>query len=657
MLFVTSAAAQEDREIEQIIENTAENSNEEKEDDELLQMLSAYNKNPVDLNKENLDDLKNFPFLTFSEIEELKNYKMKFGKLISLYELQAVPQWDVETIKKILPFVTLDKNVAIPPLGKRLKGGVNFLLLRISRTLELSKGFFKSGSSSYQGSPEKVFFKYRYNHKNLLQINFTGEKDAGEKFFQKRSPVFDFYSFHLTATNFGKIKRIILGDFTANMSQGLIQWQSFSLGKGPDVVSVKKQSSVIRPYSSTDENNFMRGTALNIEWKKIDFNLFGSLNKHDANIDSNNNITSLQTSGYHRSENEIKDKNSAKILTLGGSAAIKKNGFFLQFNYIHRQLSVATTKNSDFYKSFKFSGNKLSNYSFEISKNLKNFHFFSEVAKGGKGFGVIAGSLVSLSSNVSLATLYRDIGKEFISLNGSAFTESTKPEFEKGLFTGINIKLVKKVTLSAYSDIFWFPFFRYRVNGSSSGYSALLQVNFKPDKNLEIYGYLRSKMKGGNVESEDEKISGVSDIQKQNLRINFWYRFSPDFSITNRIEVVNFFSAKAEDGFAAYSEITYKPFGRKLSGNLRVLYFETGSYDSRIYTYEKDVGYSSSIPSFFDKGYRTVLNLKYKYSNKLTFWLKLSQTVYADKTSLGSGNDMIMGSKKTDVKIQASLEF
>lgn len=657
MLFGTSAAAQEEREIEQIIENTAEGTNEEKEDDELLQMLAAYNKNPVDLNKDNIDDLENFPFLSFREIEELKNYKRQCGKLISIYELQAVPQWDIETIKKVLPFVTLGKNVSIPPFGKRFKGGENFLLLRIGRTIEKSKGFLQSASSCYQGSPEKVFFKYRYNFKNLLQINFTGEKDAGEKYFQKQSPVFDFYSFHLTAANIGNFKRIIVGDFTISMSQGLIQWQSFSLGKGPDVISVKKQSPIIKPYSSTDENNFMRGTALNFEWKRIDFNLFGSINKHDANIDSNNNITSLQTSGYHRSENEIKDKNSAKILTFGGSASVKRNGLFLQLNYIQRQLSLATTKNSDVYKSFKFSGNKLSNYSFEISKNLKNFHFFSEVAKGGKGFGVIAGSLVSLSSNVSLAALYRNIGKEFISLNGSAFTESTKPEFEKGLFAGINIKLVKKVTLSAYSDIFWFPFFRYRINGSSSGYSALLQVNFKPDKNLEVYGYLRSKIKGGNVESGDEKISGVSDIQKQNLRINFWYRFSPDFSITNRIEVVKFFSAKAEDGFAAYSEISYKPFGRKLSGNFRVLLFETGNYDSRIYTYEKDVGYSSSIPSFFDKGYRTVLNLKYKYSNKLTFWLKLSQTVYADKTSLGSGNDMILGSKKTDVKIQASLEF
>ena len=90
---------------------------------------------------------------------------------------------------------------------------------------------------------------------------------------------------------------------------------------------------------------------------------------------------------------------------------------------------------------------------------------------------------------------------------------------------------------------------------------------------------------------------------------------------------------------------------------MRLMYFETTGYDSRLYAYENDVLYSFSIPVFYDKGYRYYLNLNYDFSKKISFWFRVAQTIYKDKISVGSGLDEIKGNKKTEVKLQVQYYF
>lgn len=92
-----------------------------------------------------------------------------------------------------------------------------------------------------------------------------------------------------------------------------------------------------------------------------------------------------------------------------------------------------------------------------------------------------------------------------------------------------------------------------------------------------------------------------------------------------------------------------------MSAGIRLQYFETDGYNSRIYAYENDVLYSYSIPAFFDKGFRYYFNLNYDLGKKISFWLRLAQTVYQDKGSVGSGLDEINGNRRTELKLQARL--
>ena len=96
---------------------------------------------------------------------------------------------------------------------------------------------------------------------------------------------------------------------------------------------------------------------------------------------------------------------------------------------------------------------------------------------------------------------------------------------------------------------------------------------------------------------------------------------------------------------------------KKFSANIRLQYFETDGYDSRIYAYENDVLFSYSIPVFYDKGYRYYFNLNYDFTRKLSCWFRWAQTIYKNKSTVGSGLDEIEGNKKTEIKVQLQYVF
>ena len=89
----------------------------------------------------------------------------------------------------------------------------------------------------------------------------------------------------------------------------------------------------------------------------------------------------------------------------------------------------------------------------------------------------------------------------------------------------------------------------------------------------------------------------------------------------------------------------------------RLAWFNTASYNSRIYAYENDLLYAFSIPSFFEEGFRTYINLKYKISKHVEFWMKIAGTAFKDVESVGSGYNEIPGNKKNEVKFQLRLKI
>ena len=249
----------------QQLENLAEVTEADIEDDTYLQQIEFLKQEPLHLNKAMKDDLRIFPFLTDLQIDHFLRYRSLLGPFISVYELQSIPGWDVQTIHKLLPFMRLGESFNKEDFWKRFKGGQYQILVRGSRVLEQAKGFEPSTNNRFLGDRNHLLLRYRYQYKNLLQYGLTADKDAGEPFFTKSTKRgFDFYSAHLFVRNVGHIKTLAIGDYTVNLGQGLIHWQSLAFKKSAEVMSIKRQSAVLRPYSSAGEFYFNRGVGITV---------------------------------------------------------------------------------------------------------------------------------------------------------------------------------------------------------------------------------------------------------------------------------------------------------------------------------------------------------------------------------------------------------
>ncbi|HRA60744.1 MAG TPA: hypothetical protein PLG30_14105 [Bacteroidia bacterium] len=147
--------------------------------------------------------------------------------------------------------------------------------------------------------------------------------------------------------------------------------------------------------------------------------------------------------------------------------------------------------------------------------------------------------------------------------------------------------------------------------------------------------------------------------RQDNYRFNLTYKISKAVAIRNRIEWVriNYEEKPNEKGFMIYQDILFKPLSSPISGSVRYGLFDTDSYDSRIYAFENDILYSYSIPSFYNRGFRYYVTLRYKVTKGVDVWFRFAQTVYTNQKTFGSGLDEINNNKRSEIKLQVRYQF
>lgn len=132
-------------------------------------------------------------------------------------------------------------------------------MLRYAQILETKKGFTEPDSRSkvrYEGSPFKLYARYKMYSQKDFSLGFTIEKDEGE------SQLADFKSFHVQFQNKGHWKNSTLGDYQLQVGQGLVSSAGFYIGKGSETVLTTRRNQLgVRPCTSTLENNFFRGAS------------------------------------------------------------------------------------------------------------------------------------------------------------------------------------------------------------------------------------------------------------------------------------------------------------------------------------------------------------------------------------------------------------
>ncbi len=636
----------------------------------LFEQLEFYYSHPININTTDRDELEKLGLLNAIQINNLLLHIEQNGKLIHLEELQTIQGFDVEGIRLISPFIKINGDldrVNISPKNV-LKEGKSTYFLRYSRILEKQKGFQSIDAEEleefpnrrYLGSADKLYSRYRFNYANNFSAGFTTEKDAGEELFQgEQQKGFDFYSAHLFAQGFGSIKQLALGDFQAQFGQGLTFWSGLAFGRSPSIFTLKRNAPKLRPYTSVQEDLFLRGGGITLVRKQFELTLFYSSKKQDANVigrDSLNNeiiILSLSEHGFHRTRGELMDRKVIRNSYLGGNISYEKRNFSIGFTGVHNEVDATLQARQSTYKQFSQLDNSNSNIGSDFSYLYRNFNVFGEWAKSiDGGYGYTLGALIVLDPNLSLGIQNRHFERDFKPIQSNAIGEGSANTNEKGTFLGIEAKLSKGFNLSAYADRFVFPWLRFQTDAPSEGSRLFAQLNYKPSKKMETYFRFRKRSKGKNNSNSQEQLKTVVQEENTNYRLHLSYQLSSNIQLKNRIEYTAYQlgSNKKEKGLLIYQDIAYRKLGSPLSFSLRYAFFETDTYNSRIYAYEQDVLYAFSIPAYNGRGSRFYFNIKLHFNRNIDLWIRYAQTYYTDREIIG-------GNTKSEIKAQLRLKF
>lgn len=654
-----------------IIEDAIDQAGEEGDFnfDTQFENLTAFAKNPLNLNRASEDDLTAFGLLNPIQIQSLIQYRNGLGNLISLYELQAIPNFDLNTINRILPYISVGNEL----IGKedfkgRLIGGENTIFTRSRRVLEKQEGYNTDADNAYLGDKNQYYFRYRYNYDTRLSYGITLEKDAGEEFFTgSNRQGFDYMSAHFYARDLSKnVKAIALGDFQASLGQGLTIWSGFGFGKSASVLNTKRQAIPIRAYTSVNENAFLRGIGTTLQFGKAKLTLFGSYRSLDANVsqvdttnfeDDIQAISAFQISGFHRNISEIEDEKSINQTLIGGSLSYNLKRGKIAINAVNTQYDATIETDDAPYNLYRFSGKKLTNISTDYYYTFRNIHFFGETAiSDNLGVATLNSVLISTGRNIDFTILHRHFEPEFQTIAGNVFAESRSVNNESGLYLGVQFYFNREWKASAYFDSWQHKWLKFNIEAPSIGREYLLQLNYRPARYTEMYLRFRNEIKERNA-TVDSEIDFLVPNERTQFRFHLSHKINNSISIKSRVEVSRFHNGidDAELGFLVYQDLAYNFGNFKFSTRLAL--FDTETFNARIYAYESDLLFNFSVPAYYYQGSRFYLNCRYRVSRAVLLEARFARTTFYNRETVGTGLELIDGNKRSEVKVQVRIRF
>ncbi|MBO9727823.1 MAG: helix-hairpin-helix domain-containing protein [Chitinophaga sp.] len=643
------------------LEQTTAGTDAVSEDDAQWQRLNALARHRISLNTADEATLQSLGLLTPLQISHFLQYRLVLGDLLSIYELQAIPGFEPEVIRRILPYVTVGNDLA-PHYTMRdyLHKGDHAVLLRYAHPLEKAKGYQHTDSTqpAYMGSPDKLFIRYRYNFPRYSSWGVVMEKDAGEGLFKgAQQQGFDFYSAHLFIRNAGKIKALALGDYTVNLGQGLLSWQGQAYGKGASVMQIKREGEVLRPYTSPGEFYFFRGAAVTLQQRHWEVTAFGSWRKQDASTDTLMEeliAESVNSSGYHRTSAEVSRRGKVQAGTAGGNVRYVTHRWQLGGNVLWQRFTPALQQKIAPYNQFDFRGQQLVGGSIDYAGSWKNVHVFGEVAASDNGkLAIVQGLLTSIAPAADAALLYRYYDKAYQSFFAKGFGDSYRTGNEQGIYMGLTLKINNKCKLDTYADFFKFPWLKYRINAPAAGQEFFLSGSYALNKKMSWQCRYNYRQGAENILLPGNPVKVPEVVTATHLRMQWDWQLRKQFNTALRLEGSRYrTTAITQQGWMMYLDAAYHfsrlPFA--ISG--RVSRFQTSSYDARIYATESSVLYENAVSQLYGRGWQYYANVKWKVNRRLSGWGRFHQSIYQDADQIGSGNDRINGNKKTIVQLQ-----
>jgi hypothetical protein len=598
-----------------------------------LEYLNELSENPVKINQADENDLSRLFFLSDFQVRSLADYIKRNGDIVSIYEIAAIPGFDRHAAEIIFPFISLKENVT---------GSSDTISVR--STL-LTNFIFKPGERDTLslGSPLKILSKYRISA-GRFSAGFTTEKDAGEKFLTGSPPLPEFFSAYTSYSGKGLIRRVILGDFSLRFGAGTSINTAMRTGiqlTAPGFMTVRDN---LRPYTSTDENNFFRGAAADLAIKKTELIVFYSRNRIDATpeLDSDSTIlfvSSIYKTGLHNTPSLLLKKDLLTETVYGMSLSYNFRFMRIGASWSETCLSIPLHINADDPESiydFEGAGNRL--LSINYNTLAGRILFYGEMSLNNFcNPTFVNGVTLRPSDRLTINVLWRKYSPGFTALNGKGPGNSSSSSGEEGITGNFSFEAAKHLFISAGCDVTHYPWLKYRCNFPSMSRKDGIVFRYLPSEKLSFefsYNYRYSMI-------NDQNTSGVAGIKRSESHTFKWlFRYSPEknSSFAIRISYKTVYPGRSS-GMLLLQDIYYRFDSFPVTLWFRYCLFSTGSWDSRLYTYENDILYSFSIPALSGEGSRSYLMVKWDIGHFAELRIKYGLTEITKKSRIESFND------------------
>ena len=619
---------------------------------ELLELLNELHEHPININTAESEDLLQLPFLSEKAVDAIADYKALYGPMRSLGELILIVALG-EREREWLKLFVFAAPVPAQLTTNQWKGAKQELSTRFDIPC-----YQRDGWPWAQGIAHQL--RYFWQQGRRLDASLRLEKDAGEELFTHRSPFWDSYGGHVMLKNIGIIKQLLVGDFKAGFGEGLVINNSLQFGKAS--TSLWRTPEGIRPHRSTDEVHFMRGVAATLslgqQWQ---LTAFYSIRALDATVNKDNSVSSISTTGLHRTDSEWSHRHTLQSQTTALHAQWQHNGWHAgvtgMFQYYDHQFLQNTTLYRHIYPEGYLFGAVSADYGYQRGRLLLRGETAHSFDSRGGGWATLNKAAWRFDANTQLAAIQRYYSKNYYSPHASAIGENSQVQNESGLTLQLDASRLGPFTLQALFDIFYSPWPRYTMTRYSWGWEGITQATWQPRQHYQLRLRYRVKSKETSDRrhySHQLRATYVHDInQHWHAALSaFLHRYhEPDAARTAEMQ-------SSSNGFALAPQISYTDASERLRAALMFVWFPTADYNSRLYLYEPSLFQTFGMAQLYGKGQRLAATLRLRTPNKrCEVQTKVGVTHYADRSEISSGVLRINASWKPDVQLLLRLKW
>jgi hypothetical protein len=624
--------------------------------EDTYQLLSELEQHPLNLNTATRYELESLPFLSSLQVEAIVEYRSRYGALKSMNELRMIRPLDHAQIQ-LLPFFTYIDSRPVeetfPQLSDVLKYGRHELMGNVRIPFYRRKG----DDNGYLGYPYRHWLRYQFSYRDDVKIGGVASQDAGEPFFSNRNAAgYDFYSYYLQVRHWGPVENAVVGKYKLSVGMGLVLNNSFSLGKVAMLQQLGRNTNTIRPHSSLSQTGFFQGAAATIRLSpQLLLTAFASYRPFDATLNDDGTMRTILTDGYHRTPAEMQKKHNSHATDAGAHLAYRQKGFHagLTALYTHfdRELVPQTTT---LYRRHYAQGRDFLNFSADYGYQSHRFALNGETAVNRHGALATINSLsLTAADGLNVMLLQRFYGYRYTALYARSLSEGGHVQNESAVYLGATWQPSPRLRLQAYTDYAYFAWARYQVSQSSYAWDNLLSATYQPNPwTLSGRYRLRLRQKDATTAEDADNPSALITTTEHRGRLTLSWQ-QGNLSITTQGDGV--LTGGRHYGYMVNQVAAYQRKSLKVCGSLG--YFNTDSYDARIYVYEHNPLYNFSFPSFYGEGLRLTLMVQGKAGNHLTLTAKTGLTRYFDRSAIGSGLQEVSRSTTTDLDLQVRWQF